>query len=341
VQLLQVAGGTAGDAFTRWSVSGVTEWALGADNSDGDALVLSQASALGTLNCFRVDAVTRLFEVINGALVGGTTGLTVSAGDASVSRSDSGSTVSMNVSNTSNTASSRARLLLQVAGASAGDAQTTYSVNGVQSWAVGLDNSNNDAFVISASGALGSSDVLLINTGGVITTVADSSVSEALLVQNTNATPFGLRVFHPTDVNGTGNWFFRATGNVTTRAEIRSNGGLANFSANNVNLSDRRMKKTIKPAGSYWDKFKAIEIVSFLYKDQTDSERNLGVIAQQVQEVAPELIDASGFGDAPAGEAPYLAVYQTDLEYAMAKALQEAMARIERLEALASAKQPH
>ncbi len=108
--------------------------------------------------------------------------------------------------------------------------------------------------------------------------------------------------------------------------------GVANFSANNVNLSDVRLKTDIVPAGTYWDKIKEIQIVTFKYKGQGDDFKNLGVIAQQVQSVAPELIDTTGFGDTPAGEDPYLAVYRTDLQYATLKALQEAMKRIESLE---------
>jgi hypothetical protein len=53
------------------------------------------------------------------------------------------------------------------------------------------------------------------------------------------------------------------------------------------------------------------------------------VIAQAVDAVAPELVDHSGFGDALEGETPYLAVYQTDLQYALMKSIQELKAIID------------
>jgi hypothetical protein len=117
------------------------------------------------------------------------------------------------------------------------------------------------------------------------------------------------------------------------RATIRNNGGLANYSANNVNLSDERTKKNIVPLGSMWNKFKAIEIVKFKYRDQTHDDDNIGVIAQQVESVAPEFVDIDGFGETPEDGVPFKTVYTTDMYHAAIKALQEAMARIEQLEA--------
>jgi hypothetical protein len=150
---------------------------------------------------------------------------------------------------------------------------------------------------------------------------------------NSNATPFGLRIQHDTDVNGSSSQFLFCYGASTTRAEIRSNGGLANFSANNVNLSDIRTKTDIKPLTSYWNKIKALELVTFKYKDQTHNDDNIGLIAQQVESVAPELIDADGFGETPEDGVPLKTIYTTDLYHAAIKALQEAMTRIEVLEA--------
>ncbi len=131
--------------------------------------------------------------------------------------------------------------------------------------------------------------------------------------------------------NGTGNPFLQCTDG-TTRAVIRSNGGLANYQANNVDLSDIRTKTDITPAASMWDKVAALEIVAYKYIDQTHDDVNLGVIAQQVETVEPVWVDADGFGDTPEGEEPLKTVYTKDITFAAIKALQEAMARIEALE---------
>jgi hypothetical protein len=136
--------------------------------------------------------------------------------------------------------------------------------------------------------------------------------------------------------NNTGSSFYSAADNAGTRTlrfEVRSNGGIANYSANNVSLSDIRTKKDIVPLGSYWNKFKDIEIVKFKYKDQTHDDFNIGVIAQQVESIAPEFVDVDGWGDTLEDGIPLKSIYETDLYHATIKVLQEAMIKIEELSA--------
>ncbi len=45
-----VGGGTAGDAYSQYAVSGVTTWTTGLDNSASDAYVIAASNALGTSN---------------------------------------------------------------------------------------------------------------------------------------------------------------------------------------------------------------------------------------------------------------------------------------------------
>ena len=108
-----------------------------------------------------------------------------------------------------------------------------------------------------------------------------------------------------------------------------ANGGLGNYSANNQNYSDERLKTDINLSGSYLDKICAIPVKTFLYKDQTDTELNLGVIAQDVQKVAPELISTNGDMGVAEDNTPYLTVYQTDLQYALMKSIQELKAIVD------------
>jgi hypothetical protein len=117
------------------------------------------------------------------------------------------------------------------------------------------------------------------------------------------------------------------------RFYVADNGGIRNYSANNTNLSDERVKTDIAPLGSYWDKIKALEVVTYKYRDQSHEDDNIGVIAQQVESVAPEFVNSDGFGDTPDDGVPLKSIYEADLHYATLKALQEAMARIEALEA--------
>jgi hypothetical protein len=122
------------------------------------------------------------------------------------------------------------------------------------------------------------------------------------------------------------------------RCTIRSNGGIANFSANNVNLSDRNFKKDISPAAATWGCLKEWEIVNFRYKDQPDdADLNLGVIAQQVAESCPEVItvfqEAKEATETEPAQEERLGVKDQQMMWMAIKALQEAQLRIETLEA--------
>jgi len=116
----------------------------------------------------------------------------------------------------------------------------------------------------------------------------------------------------------------------TLRVNILTNGGIANYQANNSNLSDQREKKDIELAPNYLDKICQIPVKTFLFNDQTDTELNLGLIAQDVQAIAPELVTESNWGTK---EEPKmrLSIYQTDLQYALMKCIQELSAELNAL----------
>jgi hypothetical protein len=164
-----------------------------------------------------------------------------------------------------------------------------------------------------------------------------SAADYVAYITNTNATtPSGFHIKYTAAApNGTGSLFLAMYDNAsgdTLRAAFRSNGGLVNYQANNVDLSDARTKKEINPASSMWNKIGALEIVTYKYNDQTHDDVNVGVIAQQVESVEPVWVDNDGFGKTPEGEEPLKTVYTKDIYFAAIKALQEAMARIEQLE---------
>jgi hypothetical protein len=120
--------------------------------------------------------------------------------------------------------------------------------------------------------------------------------------------------------------------------EVRGNGGIANYSANNVNLSDRNAKKDIVLAAGTWDCLKEWEIVNFRYKDQPDdADLNMGVIAQQVAESCPEVItvfqEAKEATETKPAQEERLGVKDQQMMWMAIKALQEAQIRIETLEA--------
>jgi len=196
-----------------------------------------------------------------------------------------------------------------------------------------IDSSGNVLVgVTSASTYAGGGSAFVTSTNGI----------NPLSLVSSAATPYGAFIYYTTSPNGTSQEFIICKDSSANRFVARSNGGLANYSANNVNLSDAREKTNIELAGSYLDKICAIPVKTFNYIDQNmeeDSGLTLGVIAQDVQAVAPELVSESNWAGKDEPEKLRLSIYQTDLQYALMKCIQEQQtiindlkARIETLE---------
>jgi len=172
-----------------------------------------------------------------------------------------------------------------------------------------------------------------------VTQATDVDFCANLEHTTSSTTPLGIRIkYTASSPNNAGAVFLSAADSTATRFELRSNGGLANYSANNANLSDRNAKKDITPAADTWNCIKEWEIVNYRYKDQPDNaDLNLGVIAQQVAESCPEVITVfqeakEATEDQPAQE-ERLGVKEQQMYWMAIKALQEAQVRIEQLEA--------
>jgi hypothetical protein len=184
----------------------------------------------------------------------------------------------------------------------------------------GLKVSNNGTYPSSLArheirGTIDNLDALFINHAG------------------TSGTQYGIQIQTANDQNDATRYFLTCYGGATVqRATIRSNGGFANYQANDVNLSDRNAKKDISPASGTWDCLKQWEIINYRYKDQPDdADLNLGVIAQQVAESCPEVITV--FKEAEDDQPEKLGVKEQQMYWMAIKALQEAQVRIETLEA--------
>ena len=154
------------------------------------------------------------------------------------------------------------------------------------------------------------------------------------IMTSTASDSYGLLIGLTPGLNNTGNELIAGyTGNFSTlKFKVASNGGIYNFTGNNVPLSDQRMKKEITPLESYWDKFKAIEMVKFKYINQEHDDFNIGVISQQIESIMPEFVDVWDEKNIPEDGKPLMGVYMEDLHNMTMKVLQEAMAKIEELE---------
>jgi len=216
-------------------------------------------------------------------------------------------------------------------------AATLYAQTGGQhQWYYAASGTAGNAISFSQGMLLDSSGNLLVGTTSQFAfatsrlAIGYSTSDFVTAMQNSNASPFGMYIkYSGASPNGASNEFIYCHDG-TLRFSVMSNGGISNFSANNSNLSDEREKKNIELAPNYLDKICQIPIKTFLYNDQTDTDLNLGVIAQDVEAICPELIMESNWGTK---EEPKIrkSIYQTDLQYALMKCIQEQQALIESL----------
>ena len=218
-------------------------------------------------------------------------------------------------------------------------AATRYSqAAGVHYWFNAPSGTAGNAITFTQSMTLDASGNLLVGQTG--TTTGKISVQQTGTTacffgyQSNGSSANGYQLQYATAFNNTANEaFYFADGSV--RATIRSNGGIANYSANNVNLSDRREKTNFAPAKSYLNVICAIPVQTYNYIDQNmkeDDGLTLGVVAQDVQAVAPELVNESDWSTEKDGSKMRLSIYQTDMQYALMKCIQELSAQVTALQ---------
>lgn len=135
-----------------------------------------------------------------------------------------------------------------------------------------------------------------------------------------------------------------ATDNVnfgTTVWTVWSNGNAQNTNGSYTAISDAKLKENIADASSQWDDLKAIRICSWNFKEETgyETHRQIGPIAQELEQVCPGLVFETPDRDENGTETGEVTkgVNQSVLYMKAVKALQEAMERIETLEAKVAA----
>jgi len=218
-------------------------------------------------------------------------------------------------------------------------------------------------FSTTADGASSPTERMRITSGGFLCATESGTLKSTTLhnikatsaqstfaFYNSNASsPVGILVNYDSgSPNNVGNHFLYCSDSTAQRASIRSNGGLANYQSNNVDLSDKRAKRDIATVSSTWDCVQTWEVVNYNYLDDAiDETARIGVIAQQVQQHCPEVVipyqeaegavlDDDGNVVTPAKE-ERLGVREQQMMWMAIKALQEAQTRIEQLEAKVAA----
>ena len=136
-------------------------------------------------------------------------------------------------------------------------------------------------------------------------------------------------------------------GNGTGQCIIRDSGNIVNTNNSYGAISDEKMKQDIVDASSQWDDIKGLRVRKFRHKADQIAPLQIGVVAQEAELVSPGLIDESPDYEEvevtdeegnvtkerqPTGTSTKSVKYSV-LYMKAIKALQEAMARIEQLEA--------
>lgn len=166
-----------------------------------------------------------------------------------------------------------------------------------------IDSSGN--LLVGTTSTVGSAKQTITTAGNNLT---------ALTVQNDGNT-------------GTGSVFVKFYWNAGQVGSIVSNGSSTSY----VTSSDYRLKENIEDMVGATDRLKALKPINFAWK--ADGHRVDGFLAHELQEVVPEA--ATGTKDAvdEEGNPVYQGIDQSKLVPLLTKALQEAVARIEALEA--------
>ena len=193
-------------------------------------------------------------------------------------------------------------------------------------WLKGVDSGGTETFFVKPNGTLHADSNVLIGT------TSTSATTEAGVILKPDG---GLHMNNSTTSGGISLILLYSSYSTTdqTKFEVTSEGNVKSRTNSYAGFSDERLKEQIVDASSQWDDIKAIEIKNFKFisdLDDADNPKMLGVIAQQVEQVSPSLVEVDPKDD--------MKTVKYSLLYLKAvKALQEAMARIETLEAKVTA----
>jgi hypothetical protein len=196
---------------------------------------------------------------------------------------------------------------------------------------------------------LDTSGRLLVNTSSVLQgTAAKLQVLQTVAnewstrINNSTSSPFGLAMSYTgATPNSTSSHYLYCADPSAVRFFVVSNGTVGSATSSFGGTSDLKLKENIVDAGSQWDDLKAVRVRKYSFKEENSSEpTQIGVIAQEVEAAGmaglvyetpdQDTAEDGSFGDA--GEVTKNIKYSI-LYMKAVKALQEAMTRIETLEA--------
>ena len=176
-------------------------------------------------------------------------------------------------------------------------------------------------------------------TGAIHEFSSDENIYVAFRVENQNNLS-GSGTYNSllgTNCNNTSSYHFVGNTGASDKIYIYGNGNIVNSNNSYGLMSDVKLKENIVDANSQWDDLKTLRVVNFNFKEETgyQTHTQIGFIAQEVEQVSPGLVYETPDLDIEGNNLGTVTkVLQSSVLYTKAvKALQEAMERIETLEA--------
>jgi len=186
-------------------------------------------------------------------------------------------------------------------------------------------------FSTTADGASSSTERMRIDNLGRIFTYNANTGNNSLTVAS--AAGAGTAV-----ANFIGAYGATAVNTGTSSFIVWTNGNVQNTNNSYGAISDIKLKENIVDANSQWDDLKALQVRNYNFKE-SQTHTQIGLIAQEVELVSPGLVSESPDRDEEGND---LGTVTKSVNYSVlymkaVKALQEAMERIEVLEAKVNA----
>ena len=193
---------------------------------------------------------------------------------------------------------------------------------------------------ITSGGYFKASDAgTYVNAAGAYHELRQTANNIGLYISSTNASLANECLYITADRNTTNNSFYAIAyfnnGAAAAKFRVADSGDVTNTNGTYGTISDAKMKTDIVDAGSQWSDIKALRFRKFKMKDDPSGLVQLGVVAQEVEQTSPGLVDEHADKDAEGNDlgTTTKSVKTSILLMKAAVALQEAMARIETLEA--------
>jgi len=181
------------------------------------------------------------------------------------------------------------------------------------------------------------------STGAYHEAVSDGTGNTLVVRNSSTSTDTDGTIFISNARNTTDNTYYILSAYNTTAAafkfRVADSGNVTNTNGSYGTISDAKMKTDIVDASSQWGDIKAIRFRKFKMKDDPQQITQLGVVAQELEQTSPGLVEEHADRDAEGNDlgTTTKSVKTSILLMKAAIALQEAMTRIEQLEAKVAA----